>query len=810
MSEEDLIKAGIAAAKAGDMANANAIFARVVKEFPMSERGWYFLGMTCSAPNQREYCMKRVLTLNPNNAEAKKQLGGISTPPAPKPPAAQPVIQAEKQAAPKIETEKISAPKETKPEKKKAKKKSANWILISAVVGAFVLICSATGVVYMLFLRPAQTTSAPAPQPVTISTETITPPVVDTPTFTLEPPTAIPSPLPTVSYSPYTNTATCSFEVPQDAKVNCGYVVVPEDRTGDPNHTIKLAYAVFHSTNETPAEPVVFLQGGPGAGAIQLSAEAYPYLVQPFLAEHDFVVFDQRGTGLSEPALICDELTKAYSQDIHGLLPAETRELVYSNAFISCNGLMSVKGVKLNAYTTAASAADLKDVITVLGYQKANLYGASYGTRLALVTMREYPEIVKSAILDSVVPVEANIFLEYPQAVDSALSALFDGCAASPECNAAYPNLETVFWDLTNELDKNPVTVSSTAYPVGRITETVNGSTLMSIVLGSIKSSSLIHTAPQTIYRIKNGDYSTLIAAQYAMPFAFEGINPGLYISMMCHEHIFATTADDLQAIVSRNDIKEHSWLPFYGDANDIYNTCKRWGSIQPAYGENDAVSSDIPALIITGTYDPSTPPFYGEQIAGKLSHSYYFEFPNQGHTPTAADITGCAMNTAVNFLKTPEVEPDRACLNELSQVAFLTPYAGDAKIEFESKRAGSVELKAPKGWFDFGDGFFLRASSLLDITQIGVAQVNVSISELKDWLSLSAYGYRGLDTAPINAGQHNETWTLYTSTSNSRPVDIAMTKYGKNSLVVIMFSHKDERDALYKNIFLPMLDSVK
>jgi hypothetical protein len=74
----------------------------------------------------------------------------------------------------------------------------------------------------------------------------------------------------------------------------------------------------------------------------------------------------------------------------------------------------------------------------------------------------------------------------------------------------------------------------------------------------------------------------------------------------------------------------------------------------------------------------------------------------------------------------------------------------------------------------------------------------------------LSAYGYRGLDTAPINAGQHNETWTLYTSTSNSRPVDIAMTKYGKNSLVVIMFSHKDERDALYKNIFLPMLDSVK
>jgi hypothetical protein len=100
-----------------------------------------------------------------------------------------------------------------------------------------------------------------------------------------------------------------------------------------------------------------------------------------------------------------------------------------------------------------------------------------------------------------------------------------------------------------------------------------------------------------------------------------------------------------------------------------------------------------------------------------------------------------------------------------------------------------------------------------MDITQIGILRARLSADKLKDWFSLGAYGYRGLDTAPINAGQREAnglTWTLYTSTSNGRPVDIAMTDYGNNSLVIILFSHIDEHVALFRNVFLPMVDSVK
>jgi hypothetical protein len=118
-----------------------------------------------------------------------------------------------------------------------------------------------------------------------------------------------------------------------------------------------------------------------------------------------------------------------------------------------------------------------------------------------------------------------------------------------------------------------------------------------------------------------------------------------------------------------------------------------------------------------------------------------------------------------------------------------------------------------PENWLDLKDGFFFRGNSSLDFTQIGILQAKVNAEELKDWFSLGASGYRGLDTAPVNAGQRESnglTWALYTATSNSRPVDIAMTDYGVNSLVVMLFSHIDERDALYRAAFLPMVDSVK
>jgi hypothetical protein len=344
------------------------------------------------------------------------------------------------------------------------------------------------------------------------------------------------------------------------------------------------------------------------------------------------------------------------------------------------------------------------------------------------------------------------------------------------------------------------------------VTETVDGTVFMSIVLGSIKSSYFIDTAPQTIYRVKNGDLSTLIAAQYSLPFAFEGINPGLYISMMCHEHIMATTPQELESVSTLPGISSYAWLPFYGDANDLYKTCKSWGSVGPLLGENDAVISDIPSLVITGRFDPTTPPKYAKQLADHLSNSYYFEFDNQGHVPSAS--SNCAMNVVLDFLRNPAEEPNRECMGKLKAVDFLTPYTGDPVLSMSREDLFGITVDIPDEWFYGGDGFFMRGNSAFDITQVGAFRTFFSsASELKDFFSLSAYGYRGLDAAPLEAGTHTargRIWMLYSGKSNDRPVDIAIADLGSTSFVIMMFSHPDEHDALYRTVFLPMIDSAK
>lgn len=576
---------------------------------------------------------------------------------------------------------------------------------------------------------------------------------------------------------------------------------------------IKLAVAVFHSTSRNPApDPVVFLQGGPGGEAVKLSADAYQYLVEPFISTRDYVTFDQRGTGLSEPALKCDELDKVYRQDIYGMLNDGSRELVYQTALLSCNGLLKANGIDLRGYSTVESAADLRDIVKLLGYEKVNLYGASYGTRLALVTMRDHPEIVRSAILDSVVPLHANMLTEYPASVQSSLAKLFAACATNPKCSSAYPDLEKVFWELVKELDENPVTLSTSAYPMGTVTETVDGYYLLSVILGLEKMSYLIDTAPQTIYRVKAHDYSTLTAAQYALPYDFNGINPGVYVSVMCREHVLATSEEELRAATGKVNVSDLIWRPFYGNFGAMFETCKSWGAGGPNLGENDAVTSDIPSLVIEGAYDPATPPFYGKRAAENLPNSFYFEFPNMGHVPTSGDASGCAMRIAVGFIESPSTEPDRTCLNEMKEVDFLVPYTGDPVIKLTRMKSFGVSLDMPADWYN-DNGFFVRYSSPFDVTQVGALRAQISIQDLVDYFSSSAYGYRGLDKAPVEVGVREAnglTWKLYSSTSNGHPVDVAAAEKGPTAIVIIMFSHTDEHDALYRTVFLPMVDSAR
>ena len=830
VSEQDLIQAGISALKANDKERAASIFSQLVRQYPHSEGGWYLLGMSLDDAQKRAYCFERVLDINPNNPDAKKQLALLS-PPAPVPPApafASPepqlihipaILEEEAEleefpedSPPEEPVTQTKTPRQGTPAKTPKRKKNNNAIVIAAAIGGLCILAITTAFALNMLLGNRNTIAPIAPAPALTSTSAVI--IGETAAATPEPPTSLPTPAPTVVYTPQFEESPCQFEAPFGVRVTCGYAILPENRTSTNGRTIRLAVAIFHSQSSSPKpDPIMFLQGGPGGEAISLSANAYPILVAPFLDDRDYITYDQRGTGLSEPALVCDELEKANRQDVYGTIDSSSRELVYQNAFLSCAGLLQSKGIDLSAYNTVENAADLRDIVKLLGYEKVNLYGASYGTRLALVAMRNHPEVVRSAILDSVMPVESNWVNEYPNIANYTLTTLFDACKADPGCNTAYPDIETVFWDLASRLDESPITLSTSAYPMGTVTETIDGSYLLSIVMGLSKATWFIDTAPQTIYRVRDGDYSTLIAAQYSLPYGFEGINTGLYISVLCREHVLDSTPEQLAAAAEQLQVKNRIWRPFYENFEKMYTACKTWGTQGPVLGEKDAVVSDIPSLVITGTFDAATPPQFGKQAAKNLANSYYFEFLNQGHVPTVSDSSGCAMRVALEFLDNPLVEPNRDCLGQLTPVKFLAPYTGNPAIELKRKNLNGISVTVPPDWLYVDNGFLWRGSSSFDITQVTAFRADISVQDLVDYFSSSINGYRGFDGAPAAAGTrqaNGHSWTLYYTTSNGRPVDVAAVDDGGSSLVIVMFSHPDEHDALYRTVFLPMVDSAR
>lgn len=808
MSEQELIQAGISALQANDKGRAVSIFAELVRQVPQSERGWYLLGMSLDDVQKREYCFRRVLSINPNNRDAQNQLSLLFTP-EPEPPIIHVPAFLENQA------EQEESPEDSQPETPvkapKRKQKNNTVILVAAISGLCILACTTLVAFNLLAGSFASPVSAP---PALDSTSTPTPITSESAAITSTPLPAAPlaTAAPTLAYTPAYESAPCMFEAPPGVRVSCGYAIVPENRTSNSGRTLRLAVAVFHSTSQNPApDPILFLQGGPGGQAVQLSADGYSVLVEPFISTRDYITFDQRGTGYSDPQMDCDELEKVHRQDIYGSITAESRELVYQNAFLDCGGRLRAQGLDLSAYSTVESAADLRDIVRLLGYEKVNLYGVSYGTRLSLVTMRNHPEVVRSAILDSVVPVESNVIEEYPRSVDSALSQMFTSCAADPECASAYPDLKEVFWALIQELDANPITLTTSAYPMGTVTETVDGSYLLSVATGLLRSPDFIITAPQTIYRLKNGDYTTLIAAQYSLPYEFEGISPGLYISMICREHVLDSTPEELSLISEKVGVEEKVFRPFYGDFGDMFSGCKNWGIPGPNLGEKDAVVSDIPSLVIEGSFDPATPPFYGKQVAEKLANSFYYEFPAMGHVPTTDDA--CAQKIALDFIANPLLRPDDSCLADSSPADFLVPYTGTPALELRRERISGVTVEVPSDWELTIDGFFVRGASAFDITQVTAFRSDITAQDLVDFFSSSLNGYRGLDGPPAEAGTRRANgyeWIFYYATSNQRPVDIAIAEDGDSSLVIVLFSHPDEHDALYRTVFLPMVDSAK
>ena len=238
--------------------------------------------------------------------------------------------------------------------------------------------------------------------------------------------------------------------------VICGRVNVPEDHGKPDGKRIDLAFAVLKARTQSPVpDPVIYLHGGPGGGAVNALAGVVHPLFDGYRNRRDVVTFDQRAAGISSDMVTCFNTLGGNIFEL--LVPSAASDDMQSKFFADCVAELSAKGTDLTAYNTTQNAQDVRALMSALGYADYNIYGVSYGTMLGLEVMRSAPEGLRSVVLDSVSPPQAKVYVENAKPVHESIQAVLDQCAADEGCAKAYPDLEAVLMRVAEQLQKAPI-----------------------------------------------------------------------------------------------------------------------------------------------------------------------------------------------------------------------------------------------------------------------------------------------------------------------------------------------------------------
>jgi pimeloyl-ACP methyl ester carboxylesterase len=484
---------------------------------------------------------------------------------------------------------------------------------------------------------------------------------------------SVPTPAPTASGKSFAQGA-CQFDTHQEP-ITCGFLSVPENRASHQSASIRIAAAIFKTPSTSPApDPIVLLQGGPGGRLIQdLGPNLIPIFYQggsgsPF-GNHDVIVVDQRGTGYSQPSLQCPEVVALQYQPGQNLTAAQaTAE--YDAALNQCHARLTAQGIDLSAYNTPSDAADIHDLIHELGYHQADLYGVSYGTRLALEVMRLYPQDLRSVVLDSTFPPQVNLWTTYGPNMAHVFGVLFQGCAADPTCNAKYPQLASMLNAVLTGLNTHPITFTATDFNTGRsYTVLFHGIDFATLLFSAFYVTSFIPYIPKLIYEVSQGRYNDLLA-EFDGALNFDnGVSWGVFFSVECAEDVPFMTQRALSAadqsfpapVRSAEDLEQQ----------DAFAECQRWNVHPASASEKAPVVSNIPTLVLEGEYDPVTPPSQGNLAAHTLANSYTFEFPAMGHGVFIYNWPACASQIVRAFESQPTTKPNGSCIAQLPEPTF-------------------------------------------------------------------------------------------------------------------------------------------
>jgi pimeloyl-ACP methyl ester carboxylesterase len=472
---------------------------------------------------------------------------------------------------------------------------------------------------------------------------------------------ALPAPSPRTSV-PSIEKSACAVPVAKNERTDCYMLTVPEDRSAHDGKTIRFPVVLFHSRSVAPkSDPVIFTEGGPGNSTIR---DVRSGRATASLDDRDFIVFEQRGSTYGEPHLTCPEMNAIDNRYSDENLTFQQAVRLQVKAALVCRERLTRAGIDVRAYNTAAIADDVADLASALHLQNINLMGLSYSTALFMEVVRRHPGLVRSVVLDSVMPIDSRYDEVANANVLRSLHQIFDSCAVDPICSRTYPGLETAFQALVVSLNAKPLHVRLKSTKGQVVPYAVSGRNLVEGIYGvALQDADAIRDVPHAIWQAHRGDFREVLAyVQSNM--GGPDYSYGARLSVLCHDFVAFESADRIVA--------QATLAPALGGmnaANLSASVCNAWRSGRADATQFTPVRSDVPVLVFAGAFDPNTPPQWGQQVRRTLPNSYFIEFPAAVHD--AGLDSRCGLSLAAAFFDNPTMPPYLPCLARLRPPTF-------------------------------------------------------------------------------------------------------------------------------------------
>ena len=450
----------------------------------------------------------------------------------------------------------------------------------------------------------------------------------------------------------------------------CGLFEVPEDPLDPASAPLPLFVARVSATTATPRpDPLVLINGGPGGSTIDLFLQTRAAFM-PVLLDRDIILLDQRGTGRSLAGLTCETPTDF---ELETAAPEQLRDAVET-----CIAEFPRDAA---LFTTSVAVRDLEALRETLGYAMWNIYGISYGTRVAQHYLRRYPGSVRTVTLDGVVPAGLVLGPGIARDAQTALDALFARCAASAGCSGAFGDIRTKFATLLERFrdDSIEVMINDPASGEPKFVD-LGRMQLQSVVRLMSYADTTAALLPLVINEAFAGNYAPLASqADLVIRSVSESIGFAMHNSVVCTEDVpfFPESA----AAGGNGPAEPGSTeAPYLGTSivDSLETICELWPTGLRDSDFGDPIVSDTPVLLLSGENDPVTPPAYAERaIAGGLGNAMHIVGPGKGHGLAAI---GCVPRLLRDFLTSADPAGlDASCVDGEGPMPFFLSFQGPA-----------------------------------------------------------------------------------------------------------------------------------